>query len=48
MISSSGDRVSLEHFHFYSVLASAAKCGFSWEKAATGVVTLYAPEVKML
>jgi hypothetical protein len=38
----------LEHFHFYSVQASVAKCGFSWGKAAPGLVTLYTPEVKML
>jgi hypothetical protein len=39
---------ALEHFHFYSVQASVAKCGFSWGKAAPGLVTLYTPEVKML
>jgi hypothetical protein len=38
---------ALEHFHFYSVQASVAKCGFSCGKAAPGLVTLYTPEVKM-
>jgi hypothetical protein len=40
--------IALEHFHFYSVQASVEKCGFSWGKAAPGLVALYTPEVKML
>jgi hypothetical protein len=38
----------LEHFHFYSAQESAAKCVFSWGKAASRLVALYTPEVKML
>jgi hypothetical protein len=43
-----GANPCLEHFHFYSVQARVEKCGFSWGKAAPGLVTLYTPEVKML
>src|ERR1700677_5081233 len=38
----------VEHFHFYSAHSSSAKCGFSWGKATSGAMALYAPEVKML
>jgi hypothetical protein len=40
--------VVLEHFHFYSAQEGTAKCVFSWGKAASRLVALYTPEVKML
>jgi hypothetical protein len=39
---------ALAHFHFYSAQEGAAKCVFSWGKAASKLVALYAPEVKLL
>jgi hypothetical protein len=35
-------------FHFYAAQETVAWCAFSRGKAATGLVTLHKPEVKML